>query len=188
MVIEADGVFRQENPPMITTKGEKHLYGWYYGEMTDHWTTAVSPNGLTGGYLGLQRLERNFEPYTSTRLVEGDAEYRHMIYHGHESHITYELTEYAYVHRIKCLCLLAHRTPLLQPLDVVTFGQHAAESSKALVSVSHRGITYVDKEIFMQLFQEARTEVFTNRLCRSAFRSTGIYPYNPKAVLRTFPN
>jgi len=30
---------------MIAMKGEKHLYGWYYGEMPDHWTTAVSPNG-----------------------------------------------------------------------------------------------------------------------------------------------
>ena len=39
----------------------------------------------------------------------------------------------------------------------------------------------------MQLFQEARKEVFTNRLCRSAFRSTGIYPYNPDAVLKNLP-
>jgi len=55
----------------------------------------------------------------------------------------------------------------------------------ALDNASRRGITGVDKELFMQLFQEARKEVFTNRLCRSAFRSTGIYPYNP---LKTFPN
>ena len=38
----------------------------------------------------------------------------------------------------------------------------------------------------MQLFQEARKEVFTNRP-RSAFRSTGIYPYNPEAVLKNLP-
>ena len=29
--------------------------------------------------------------------------------------------------------------------------------------------------------------MFTNRLCRSAFRSTGIYPYNPDAVLKNLP-
>jgi len=39
----------------------------------------------------------------------------------------------------------------------------------------------------MQLFQEARKEVFTNRLCRSAFCSTGIYPYNHEAVLKNLP-
>ena len=46
-VIEAVGVFGQEIPPMIIMKGEKHLYGWYYGEMPAHWTTADSPNGWT---------------------------------------------------------------------------------------------------------------------------------------------
>ena len=62
-VIEAVGAFGQEIPPMIIMKGEKHLYGWYYGEMPDHWTTAVSPNGWTDGFLALQWLERNFGPY-----------------------------------------------------------------------------------------------------------------------------
>jgi len=61
-VNEAVGLFGQEIPPMIIMKGKKHLYGWYYGEIPDHWATAVSPNGWTDGYLGLQWLERNFEP------------------------------------------------------------------------------------------------------------------------------
>jgi len=39
----------------------------------------------------------------------------------------------------------------------------------------------------MQLFQEACKEVSTNRLCRSAFRSTGIYLYNSEAVLKNLP-
>jgi len=60
-VNEAVGLFGQEIPPMIPMKGKKHLHGWYYGEMPDHWTTAVSPNGWTDGYLGLQWFERNFE-------------------------------------------------------------------------------------------------------------------------------
>jgi hypothetical protein len=59
---------------------------------------------------------------------------------------------------IKCLCLPAHSTHLLQPLDVVIFGRLAAEYSTALGNASRRGITGVDKELFMQLFQEARKE------------------------------
>jgi len=55
------------------------------------------------------------------------------------------------------------------------------------MNASRRGITGVDKELFKQLFQEARKEVFTHRLCRCAFRSTGIYPYNPEAVLKNLP-
>jgi len=44
-VIEAVGEFGEEIPPMVIMKGEEHLYGWYYGEMPDHWITEVSPNG-----------------------------------------------------------------------------------------------------------------------------------------------
>ena len=153
--------------------------------MPDHWTTAVSSNGWTDRFPALQWLERNFEPYT--RPAKGDDEYRLLIYDGHDSHITYEFIEYAYAHRNKCLCLPAHSTQLLQPLDIVTFGRYAAEYSKSLDNASRYGITGVDKELFMQLFQEARKGVFTNRLCRSAFRSTGIYPYNPDAVLKNLP-
>ena len=52
----------------------------------------------------------------------------------------------------------------MQELDVVIFGQYAAEYSKALDNASRRGITGIGKALFIELFQEARTEVFTNRL------------------------
>jgi hypothetical protein len=129
-------------------------------------------------------IKTNFEPHT--RPAEDD-EYRLLIFDGHESHITYEFIEYANVHRIICLCLPAHSAHLLQPLDVVIFGRYAAEYSKVLDNASRRGVTGINKELFMQLFQEAPREVFTNRLCRSAFRSTGIHPYNPDAVLKNIP-
>ena len=48
--IEAVGAFGEEIPPMITMKGENI---WYYGEMPDHWTTAVSSNGWTDRFLAL---------------------------------------------------------------------------------------------------------------------------------------
>ena len=50
-VIEAVGIFNQNIPPMVILKGEKHLYGWYRGEMPVHWTTAVSPNSWADAVL-----------------------------------------------------------------------------------------------------------------------------------------
>ena len=41
----------------------------------------------------------------------------------------------------------------------MTAGAVTAEYSKALDNASRRGIAGVDKELFMQLFQEARKEV-----------------------------
>ena len=45
-VIEAVGVFG-DIPRVITMKGEKHMYGWYSGDLPETWTTAISPNGWT---------------------------------------------------------------------------------------------------------------------------------------------
>ena len=39
----------------------------------------------------------------------------------------------------------------------------------------------------MELFQVARKKTMTERTCRGAFRKTGIYPFNPKAVLDEIP-
>jgi len=128
-VIEAVGIFAQDIPPMVIMKGEKHLYGWYHGEMPGHWTTAVSPNGWTDAYLGLQWLVRNFEPHTRP---EDLSEYRLLIFDGHDSHITWEFIEFAEAHRIKCLCLPPHSTHLLQPLDVGIFSPYSTAYSKVI--------------------------------------------------------
>ena len=45
-VIEAVGVFG-DIPRVIIMKGEKHMYGWYSGDLPETWTTAISPNGWT---------------------------------------------------------------------------------------------------------------------------------------------
>ena len=70
-VIEAVGIFNQSIPPMVILKGEKHLSGWYRGEMPAHWTTAVSPNGWTDAVMSCAWLQINFEPHTrpSRRLI-----------------------------------------------------------------------------------------------------------------------
>jgi len=128
-VIEAVGIFAQDIPPIVIMKGEKHLYGWYHGKIPGHWTTAVSPNGWTDAYLGLQWLVRNFEPHT---CPEDLSEYRLLIFDGHDSHITWEFIEFAEAHRIKCLCLPRHGTHLLQPLDVGIFSPYSTAYSKVI--------------------------------------------------------
>jgi len=99
--------------------------------------------------------------------------------------IAYGFIEYAYAIRIKCLCLPARSTNLLQPLDVDLWSV-CSRMLKGLDNAPRRGITGVDKGLFIQIFQEAR-KMFTNRLCRIALRSTGIYPHNPDAVLKSLP-
>ena len=63
-----------------------------------------------------------------------------------------------------------------------------AEYSKALDNASRRGTAGVGGGRLMRLFRGARGWVFANRLCRSSFRSSGIYPYNPEAALKIKPD
>ena len=67
-MIETVGIFNQNIPPMVILKGEKHLYGWYQGEMPAHWTTAVSPSSWTDAVLSCAWLQINFEPHTAKRV------------------------------------------------------------------------------------------------------------------------
>ena len=114
---------------MVILKGEKHLYGWYRGEIPACWTTAVSPNGWTDAILSCAWLQINFEPHT--RPSESD-HWRLLIFDGLDSHITWQFIQFALAHRIICVCLPPHSTHLLQPLDVGVFSQLNSEYSKVL--------------------------------------------------------
>ena len=128
-VIETVGIFNQNIPPMVILKGQKHLYGWYRGEMPAHWTMAVSPNGWTDAVLGCAWLQINFEPHTRP---QSNSEWRLLILDGHDSHITWQFIHFALAHRIICVCLPPHSTHLLQPLDVGLFSQFTSVYSKVL--------------------------------------------------------
>jgi len=44
-----------------------------------------------------------------------------LLYDGHGSHISTDVIEYAHLHHIEIMCLPAHTSHLLQPLDVGVF-------------------------------------------------------------------
>ena len=60
-----------------------------------------------------------FEPETRSYLR---SEYRMLIIDGHVFHVSTEFIRFAQEHKIVCLCLPAHFTHLLQPLDIGVFG------------------------------------------------------------------
>lgn len=78
---------------------------------------AVSDNGWTTDVLGLQWLQ-HFERHTASRT---QAAYRLLIVDGHSSHATPEFDQYCTEHKIVTLCMPAHSSHLLQPLDVGCF-------------------------------------------------------------------
>ena len=119
-------------PPFIILPGKLHQAAWYT-DLPDSWVLAVSDNGWTTDDLGFTWLE-HFNRHTEPRTI---CRWRLLILDGHSSHATPQFQEYCKTHRIVSLCMPAHTSHLLQPLDVscfsplkATYGREVAELAR----------------------------------------------------------
>lgn len=106
-----------------------------------------------------------------------------LIQDGHASHISIELIELAQANDIHLMCLPAHTTHILQPLDVGVFKSFKLYFSKAC----HRYITahpgrVITTDLLASLVGEAWPQSLTPLNILSGFRKCGIYPFNPGEI------
>ncbi|RJE17471.1 hypothetical protein PHISCL_10192, partial [Aspergillus sclerotialis] len=92
---------------------------------------------------------------------------RLLILDGHSSHLTAEFDDFCKQNAIICLCMPAHASQLLQPLDVGVFGPLKMAYGKLLEG---------------RMAADAR-KVFTSAKIRSGFAGAGLKPFNPEHVL-----
>ena len=106
-----------------------------------------------------------------------------LIQDGHGSHISIELIEMARENEIHLLCLPAHTTRILQPLDVGVFKSFKSHFSKACHAyiAKHPG-RVVTTDIIAALVAEAWPHSCTPVNILSGFKKCGIFPINPRAV------
>ena len=106
-----------------------------------------------------------------------------LIEDGHASHISIEVIKLARENDVHLLCLPAHTTHILQPLDVGVFKSFKAHFSKAchkyLAANPGRVIT---TDIIAALVGEAWPLSVTPLNIMSGFKKCGIYPINPGEV------
>ncbi len=147
----------------------------------------VSENGWTNNQIGLLWLERCFEPQTATTQK---GEYRMLCLDGHASHISTAAIEFAVKHKIILLCLPAHTTHILQPLDVGVFSPLATAYKNHLHRSTLLGAGYnVDKCDFLEFYEFARRQALTPDVIKSAWKKSGLLPFNPDLILSDFrPN
>lgn len=170
-------------PPMLILKGKVHLSTWYeHCDIPPDWMISLSPNGWTSDELGLVWLKQLFEPLTLSRTV---GKYRLLILDGHGSHATPEFDQFCAEKRIITLCMPAHSSHLLQPLDVGCFSALKRAYKKQVVDFMRLGINHIDKIEFLIAFKAARLEAMTASNIRSGFTATGLMPYDPEQVLCT---
>ncbi|EAU30143.1 conserved hypothetical protein [Aspergillus terreus NIH2624] len=108
---------------------------------------------------------------------------RLLILDGHSSHLTAEFDDFCKQNAIICLCMPAHASHLLQPLDVGVSSPLKKAYGKLLEDRMAAGNNSIDKEDFLSLYPDAHKQVFTSANICSGFRGAGLKPLNPEHVL-----
>ncbi len=106
-----------------------------------------------------------------------------LVQDGHASHMTIDVIELARANGINLLCLPAHTTHILQPLDVGVFKSFKSHFSKVCHTylMKHPG-RVITTDVLAFLVAEAWPHSLTPLNIMGGFKKCGAYPINPGAV------
>ena len=145
----------------------------------------TSEKGWTENEIYLWQIEQCFEKETA---VGQKGEYRILCVDRHASHISTAAVEYYIAHKIIILCLPAHTTHLLQPLDVGVFAPLSIAYKSHVQRATRLGACYsIDKTDFLELYRLAKQDAITSTNIQKAWAVTGLLPFDPQIVLKHFP-
>ncbi|OKO98130.1 hypothetical protein PENSUB_9514 [Penicillium subrubescens] len=169
-------------PPCVVFKGKVAIAGWFNENLPKDWRIEVSKNGWTTDEIGLRWLEKHFIPHTNSR-VRG--RFRLLILDGHGSHLTPQFDRIYAENDIIPLCMPAHSSHLLQPLDVRCFAVVKRAYGRFVSDLARRGYNHIDKHDFLVDYQHARLEAFqsTNPTIKNSFAASGLVPLDAERVL-----
>ncbi|GFO19616.1 LOW QUALITY PROTEIN: tigger transposable element-derived protein 6-like protein [Plakobranchus ocellatus] len=99
---------------------------------------------------------------------------------GHVSHQSLQTSSLCDENQIILYCLPPHSSHILQPLDVGVFKTMKAEWKLAVKRQNETEI--VTKRTFAKTFKDAYERTVARPLCEKAFKSCGIYPFDPNSI------
>ena len=167
-------------PPFVIVAGKNHLTSWYQNSgFPPEWVIAVSENGWTTNERGMDWI-RHFDQHTRSRTV---GVYYLLILDGHESHHSDEFEEYCKEHNIITLCMPAHSSHILQPLDVGCFSPLKKAYGRKIEDMMRSHIIHITKDDFFPAFREAHFTAMTESNIQGGFRGAGLLPFDPERVI-----
>jgi hypothetical protein len=95
--------------------------------------------------------------------------YRPLILDGHESHHSTDFELCCQENNIITLCMLAHSSHILQPLDVGFFSALKLAYGKRIGEMMRAGITHITKEDFFPAFYAAHQAAMTKENIQGGF-------------------
>lgn len=166
-------------PPFIILSGKLHQAAWYRVIPTG-WILAVSDNGWTTNPLGLEWL-KHFNSCTQTCTV---GTYRLLIVDGHDSHASPEFDQYCTANNIISLCMPAHASHLLQPLDVGCYSPLKYAYGQAIQQLARQHVYHIDKLDFLSVYKQIREAAITEKNIQAGFQASGLVPHSADSTLR----
>ena len=171
-------------PPQIIFAAVKHQSQWY-DNLPENYTLSVSNNGWTTDKLGIEWLQKVFEPNTAPRTIRG--RYRLLILDGHSSHATAEFDRFCMERRIIPLYMPPHSSHILQPLDVSCFSPLKHLYGQRVQKKIQNGVQSIGKEDFLQIYSEVYQQALLLLNIQSGFEATSLIPFSPDRVLSKIP-
>ncbi|EED19145.1 conserved hypothetical protein [Talaromyces stipitatus ATCC 10500] len=146
---------------------------------------AASDSGWTNNELGYRWLVDVFDKETKSQASRG---WRLLILDGHGSDVNMRFIEYCDKNRILLAIFPAHAIHTLQPLDVALFAPLSKAYTKELRKFIDdcQGLSRLSKRDFFRLFWASWKEAFISENINSAFKNTGLYPFNLELVIHRF--
>ena len=134
---------------MVIMKGKEHISTWYSELLPPDWVIGVSENGWTNDFLGLAWLTDVFEKHTKDQTY---SKYRLLILDGYRSHGTPAFDLFCIEHSIILLCMPAHLSHFLQPLDVGCFATLKRVYSQQIEGLMQAGLNHINKPDFLRAY------------------------------------
>ena len=173
-----------EIPPFLIVTGTNILAPWFVNDLDPHVAVTTSETGFNNDWISLQWI-KHFERYSRRGQVGSR---RLLLMDGYGSHDTFEFLEYCEKYNIIPLTFPSYTTYLLQPLDVCVFQPLKHYHSEAVNQAISTGDECFSKLEFLAAFSNFRRQAFKTSTILSAWRNTGLLPYNPTVVLQKVAN
>ena len=173
----------QYTPLFIVYKASKKLMSTWTTDGPKDAVYTISPSGWMEKEQFIQWLKKVFVP--TIKQIGGE---HILILDGHNSHVTLETIETCKSNNIRLLCLPAHSSHILQPLDVGVF-VHVKNSWRKVLADYYltSGCKNIDKSIFPSLINKViqSHEAFTRTHAITGFQKTGLFPLDITSIDET---
>ncbi|KDQ18848.1 hypothetical protein BOTBODRAFT_94742, partial [Botryobasidium botryosum FD-172 SS1] len=156
-------------PPAVIFKGSALIYENRLG---------YSKKGWTNGEIGMEWI-KGFDTFTKAKAA---GRYRLLLVDGHNSHYMRGFLEYARTHKILVLCYPSHATHIYQGLDVVVFAALKRALREERDKFERATGQNFGKGNFLAIYGAAHLRTLSPSIIKSAFRKTGVWPFDPSVV------